>query len=237
MKKKYAANLWIEWEIIDGRWRSLEKVVEEIEKRNLNPECIWIIVQTPLPENLQDSYATIMSTISLQKDLDGLNGLMFGQATVWVNSFLPATPRAVIEILDYYGFGDVGGKTIGVIGQSNLVWKPLSVALMNRGATVSSFNIDSDKNLVSYWCSQSDIIVSATWKVHLIDQWYFLEDTDLSSKVLIDVGRWSFDWKPAGDINRRYYEDKVYAITPVPGGVWPVTVACLFANIVSLGGR
>jgi methylenetetrahydrofolate dehydrogenase (NADP+)/methenyltetrahydrofolate cyclohydrolase len=142
----------------------------------------------------------------------------------------------VVEILDYYGFGDVTGKTISIIWQSNLVGKPLAVALMNRGATVGSFNIDSDSLLVASRCEQSDIIISATGKVHLIDQWYFWERIDLSQKVMIDVGRGSFEWKPAGDINWRYYEQKVQAITPVPWGVGPVTVACLFANIVKLGG-
>lgn len=236
MKKKYAQKLWLVGEIIDGQGRSLEKLLEAIEKRNQDHECIGIVVQLPLPSHLQKHYAQIVTAVSLNKDLDGLNWLMFGQAAVWVNDFLPATPRAVIEILDYYGFGDVSRKTISVIGQSNLVGKPLAVALMNRGATVSSFNIDSDPTVVASMCEKSDIIVSATWKVHLIDEWYFWDDIDLSQKVMIDVGRWSFEWKPAGDINWRYYEDKVQAITPVPGGVGPVTVACLFANIVKLGG-
>jgi methylenetetrahydrofolate dehydrogenase (NADP+)/methenyltetrahydrofolate cyclohydrolase len=86
-------------------------------------------------------------------------------------------------------------------------------------------------------CEQSDIIISATGKVHLIDEWYFGEEIDLSQKVMIDVGRWSFEGRSAGDINWRYYEDKVQAITPVPGWVGPVTVASLFANIVKLDNR
>lgn len=236
MKKKYAEKLWLIWEIVDGRWRSLEHVLEAVDSRNKNSECIWIVIQLPLPEDLQPHYAQIVSSVSLHKDLDGLNGLMFGQAAVGVNNFLPATPRAVLEILDYYGFGDVSGKTVSVIWQSNLVGKPLAVALMHRWATVSSFNIGSDPTLVASLCEQSDIIISATGKVHLIDEGYFWDSIDLSQKVMIDVGRWSYEGRPAGDINRRHYEDKVQAITPVPGGVGPVTVACLFGNIVSLGG-
>ena len=234
MKKKYAEKLWLIWEIIDGQWRSLEKVLTEIEFRNRNRNCLGIVVQLPLPDHLRDHYAEIVSAVAVHKDLDGLNGLMFGKAAVGVNYFLPATPRAVIEILDYYWYGQLQGKTISIIGQSNLVGKPLAVALMNRGATVSSFNIDSNTTYVKERCAHSDIIISATGHVHLIDEWFFDISVDLNKKVMIDVWRWSFEDKPAGDINRRYYEEKVQAITPVPWGVGPVTVACLFANSIAL---
>lgn len=243
MKKKFAESVGLEGEIIAQETWSTAEVIEAIQERNADEECLWMIVQLPLWEHLQADEAEILQTMDRAKDLDGLWWEQFGRTIMGAGWFLPATPKAVMEILDFYDLGDLTGKEVVVLWQSNLFGKPFAVWAMSRGATVHSFNGSSDQERMRYYFHQADIVVSATWVVNLIDE-SFMDVKSMppraipvSEKVFIDVWRGIKDWKAVGDIDQPFYTDRVKAITPVPGGVWPVTVASLFHNITVLWER
>lgn len=234
MKKRFAEKVWLVWEVIEQMDMDVETVLEMIEERNNDPDCLGMIVQLPLPKHLQEHQATILWAMRSDKDLDGLWWVQFGKTILGVGWFLPATPKAVIELLDFYGYWDMSGKNIAIFGQSNLVGKPLAVACMLRGAAVHSYNASSNQAWMREVFAMSDIVISATWVVHLVNDSFADTDASYASKVLVDVGRWIKDGKAVWDMDVPFFEQKVEAITPVPGGVWPVTVACLFHNIISL---
>jgi len=168
-------------------------------------DCLWMIVQLPLPEHLKYHQATILGAMRSNKDLDGLWWVQFWKTVLWVGEFLPATPKAVIELLEYHGYWAMSGKNVMIIGQSNLVGKPLAVACMLRGATVHSFNGKSDQDHMRNVFKTADIVISATWAVHLVDASFEATPEELSTKVLVDVGRWIKDWKAVGDMDVPYF--------------------------------
>jgi methylenetetrahydrofolate dehydrogenase (NADP+)/methenyltetrahydrofolate cyclohydrolase len=134
--------------------------------------------------------------------------------------------------LEYYNY-DIQHHphTISMLGESDLIGKPLTTILRNYWNTVHAFDEFSDQQQVRDMCKSSDIIISATGKLHLVDDSFVRDD---QSQTLIDVGRGLIDGKPTWDINAESVAWKIAAITPIPGGVWPVTVASLFWNMVSL---
>lgn len=234
-KSTYAASLGLESMVLHQPQRSLEEVLQTIAVANADDRCCGIVVQLPLAKHLQPYQATIVTAVSPQKDLDGLWWVLFGLSATGHVKFIPATPKAVLEMLRFYELDDVAWKTVVILWQSNLTGKPLAVELMNRGATVCSCNVETPVAFVKEVCRACDILVSATWVVHLVDKEYLgFEDSILKNKVLIDVGRWIRNGKAVGDIDREYFQDRVKAITPVPWGVGPVTVACLFHNLIPL---
>ena len=231
MKKKKWELLWIKVKIIEEiNQKKLSKVIEKINRFNKDQDCIWIIIQLPLNRYLQPFLPEILISVDFKKDIDWLWWALFGFSQIWYIDFIPATPRAVLEIFDYYNV-DIRWKNIVIIGQSNLIWKPLSLELMKKWGSVFSFNEFSDKILMKKICQQSDIIISATWKLHLVDESFINKDR---KQILIDVWWWKLNWKPTWDINFESVYKLVKAITPVPGGVWPVTVSAIFANLTDL---
>ncbi len=250
-KKKFGESIWLKVEVFgQGKdaseyfsedetlqfyqkqdYDSVPKVIEIIHYLNYDKDCIGIIVQLPLPEQFQAYQAQILSAVQANKDVDGLWGVINGWSQVWLIDFLPATPRAVVEILKYYHLDNVQAKTIAILWQSNLVGKPLSVELMKKWATIYSTNQSNDPNKVKQACKNADYIISATGKIHLIDETYL---ADTHQQVLIDVGYGYKDGNPVGDIQIDKIKDKCLAYTPVPWGIWPITVACLFQNIIDL---
>lgn len=193
--------------------------MQAVEQANTDDACLGIVVQLPLSPQLQPHQATILTAVAPHKDLDGLGGVLFGLSATGHLTFIPATPKAVLEMLRYYSLDAVQGQTVALLGQSNLTGKPLAVELMNRGATVCSFNAESDQVLMKEVCAKSDIIISATGVVHLLDASFFSDPDALRQKVLLDVGRGIKDGKAVGDIDREFFQDRVHAITPVPGGI------------------
>ncbi len=118
-----------------------------------------------------------------------------------------------MTLLDYYDHGDLIGKRVVVLGQSNLLGKPLAIACINRGATVITANSDSDRERVREQCQQADIICSCTGVIHLIDDTYIRPD---QSQIIIDAGFGYLDGKPVGDVNFEKVSSLVQAITPIP---------------------
>ncbi len=199
-----------------------KEILNKIEELNNDPLIHGILVQLPLPVHINEK--NVMEAISPAKDVDGLHPLNVGKIFTGNSPFYPCTPCGIIKMLDYYDIS-VKGKNCVIIGQSNIVGKPLSIMLINRLATVSSLNVFT-KDIKSI-ASKADILVSATGKAALIDESYVKEGA-----VVIDVGIANIGGKICGDVNFERVIDKVSKITPVPGGVGPLTVAVLMENTV-----
>jgi methylenetetrahydrofolate dehydrogenase (NADP+)/methenyltetrahydrofolate cyclohydrolase len=199
-----------------------KELLYKIDELNNDPLIHGILVQLPLPPHINEK--EIMEAINPSKDVDGFHPLNVGKIFTENAPFYPCTPYGILKMLDFYDIS-VKGKNCVVIGQSNIVGKPLAIMLMNRHATVSSLNIFT-KDVKSI-ASKADVLISATGKAHLIDEEYVKEGA-----VVIDVGISNINGKLCGDVNFDKVINKVSKITPVPGGVGPLTVAVLMENTV-----
>ncbi|HEC25275.1 MAG TPA: bifunctional 5,10-methylenetetrahydrofolate dehydrogenase/5,10-methenyltetrahydrofolate cyclohydrolase [bacterium] len=197
-------------------------LINRIEELNNDPLVHGILVQLPLPRHIDER--TVMEAISPSKDVDGFHPLNTGKIFTNNSPFYPCTPYGIIKMLDYYGIS-VKGKNCVIIGQGNIAGKPMALMLINRLATVVSLNIFT-KDIKSF-TQKADILISATGKMHLIDESFVKKGS-----VVIDVGISNINGKIYGDVNYDRVIDKVSKITPVPGGVGPVTVAVLMENTV-----
>jgi len=216
---------------INQNYDSIWKVMELIRYLNQDAECVGIMVQLPLPDNFKQYKTEILSSITPTKDIDWLGGVLTGLSSIDLIDFIPATPKAVLYLLDKHGLGDMKGKTVSIIWQSNIVGKPLIIDCVKRWATVASFNENNSLEEIKTMTKQSDYIICCTGKVHLVDETFIRNDT---TQIIVDVGYGHIDGKPVGDVNIATIKDKVTAYTPVPGWVWPLTVACLFDNVFVL---
>lgn len=231
MKCAFAEKVGLQWQVLGRADWALEETLEMIKKCNRDDNCLGIVIQLPLAEHLQPHKATILSAVSPTKDVDGLGGVLVGLAWMGKIDFVPATPKAVLEMLDFYHIDHGVGHTISILWQSDLVGKPLAIELMKRGATVLTFNASSDPHLMRSSCQASQLIVSATWVMNLVDESFVRHD---HSQYIIDVGRWISQGRARWDTDWEALELLVAGITPVPGWVGPVTVACLFHNLLAL---
>ncbi len=232
LKRKFGEQVGMKvnivtWNDIDN----LDDVFKKLQFFNDDEKCKWIVFQLPLPDRLKPYQAKILSSVRRYKDIDWLWWVVFWLTMVDLFDFIPATPKAVINILKYYQLDDFVWKNITIIWQSNLVWKPLVLYLMKQWAEVFSFNKFVNEEDLIILSKRSDIIISATWNPHLIDE-RFIRDN--KTQILIDVWWEVVNWKVVWDIDFYSIKDKVKAITPVPWWVWPVTVASLFENVVEL---
>lgn len=211
---------------------SYDELMAEIQALNADPDVTGFIVQLPLPKQLEDKQPQLFRAIDPAKDVDGFTAYNLGKALLSTEfeHLPPATPAGVIEMLSFYDI-PVESKHVVVIGQSNIVGKPLSVMLMNRGATVTMCH-SATKDL-SRFTKEADILVSAVGKNGLVTA-----DMVKDGAVLIDIGMSrSPDGKMSGDMDYANLLGIASAITPVPGGVGPMTVACLIKNCVTAKKR
>ncbi len=195
----------------------LEDAVRELSE---NEKIHGIIVQSPLPSHI-DPYAVI-DCIDPNKDVDGFTRAQIGNMFLGHDGLWSCTPKGVMTMLKYYDI-DVKWKNIAVIGRSNIVWKPMTLMLVNAGATVTSCN-SSTKKLAEI-TKKSDIIIVATGKPGLLTK-----DMVTPQAIVVDVGCTFVDWVACWDTNYVDLKDYVAAISPVPGGVGPMTVATLIEN-------
>lgn len=202
---------------------SESELLNKINELNDDSLVHGILVQLPIPLHIDEN--KIMEAISPDKDVDGFHPFNEGKIFTGNSSFYPCTPFGIIKMLDYSNI-ELKGKNVVIIGQSIIVGKPLSIMLMNRNATVSVLNIHT--NNIKCWTKMADVLISATGKPHLIDE-SFVKD----GCVVIDVGIAKLNGKICGDVNFNSVIQKVSKITPVPGGVGPVTVAILMENTVN----
>lgn len=201
-----------------------EELLELIQKLNGDDRVNGILVQLPLPEHIDED--KVIETIDAKKDVDGFHPMSVGALSIGKKGFISCTPYGIIELLQRSGT-EIDGKECVVIGRSNIVGKPMSMLLLRENATVTMAHSHT-KNLKEV-AKRADILIVAIGRPQFIDHEYVKEGA-----VVIDVGiHRDENNKLCGDVN---YEDvfpHVSAITPVPGGVGPMTIAMLMKNCVN----
>lgn len=205
---------------------SLEELMDIIDALNTDDDVSGFIVQLPLPDHLTDHVPAIIRAINPKKDVDGFGAYNLGKILLSkeFEHLPPATPAGIIEMLDYYKI-DIAGKHAVIVGRSNIVGKPLALMLLNRDATVTICH-SKTKNTGEITL-QADILISAVGKAKLITA-----DMVKKGAVVIDVGMNRTEEGLVGDVDFEAVKEKASAITPVPGGVGPMTVASLMRNCV-----
>jgi methylenetetrahydrofolate dehydrogenase (NADP+)/methenyltetrahydrofolate cyclohydrolase len=200
---------------------SEKELLNLISDLNNEPSIHGILVQLPLPKHLNEK--KILEFIDYEKDVDAFHPINQANLFSGEPSILPCTPFGIIELLKRYEI-KIEGKHAVIIGRSNIVGKPLSLMLLKENATVTICH--SKTNNLSYFTKQADILISAVGKPEFIKA-----DMVKENSVIIDVGINRLDTgKLVGDIDFENVKDKTYAITPVPGGVGPMTISMLMKN-------
>ncbi|MBR6486125.1 MAG: bifunctional methylenetetrahydrofolate dehydrogenase/methenyltetrahydrofolate cyclohydrolase FolD [Lachnospiraceae bacterium] len=201
-----------------------DELLNLIDKLNDDPKITGILVQLPVPEHIDED--TIIRRISPLKDVDGFHPMSVGALCIGEKGFVSCTPAGIIKLLKYSDI-DIEGKECVVIGRSNIVGKPMSLLLLRENGTVTICH-SRTRNLKDV-CKRADILVVAIGKPGMINDEYIKEGA-----VVIDVGiHRKADGKLCGDVDFESVEPKCSAITPVPGGVGPMTIAMLMYNVVS----
>jgi methylenetetrahydrofolate dehydrogenase (NADP+)/methenyltetrahydrofolate cyclohydrolase len=201
---------------------SEEDAISSIQNLNKDNDIHGILVQYPIPKHI--SQYKLMNAVDPKKDIEGLNPYNLGRAFVGNESLIPCTPFAVLTILEHENI-DLQGKDVVILNHSLIVGKPLAALFLNRNATVSVCHIFT-KDLM-YYTSQADIFISAVGKPNLITKDHVKEGA-----FVIDVGIVKTKNGVCGDVDFNNVKDKAGRITPVPGGVGPVTIACSLKNML-----
>lgn len=194
-------------------------VIRKIKELNRDKTVNGILLQLPIPDNYD--LDKIINTIDPKKDVDGLTNANMGKLMAGKPGLIPCTPKGIIEIFKYYDI-ELEGKNVVVVGRSQLVGKPISMLCNDKNATVVMCH-SKTKNLADY-TKNADILIVAVGKKWLIDKSMVKKDS-----IIIDVGINSESGKLYGDVNPNV-EEFCSMLTPVPGGVGPMTVACLLQN-------
>jgi methylenetetrahydrofolate dehydrogenase (NADP+)/methenyltetrahydrofolate cyclohydrolase len=208
-----------------------DELLNEITKINENKEIDGFIVQLPLPSNIDQE--KILTQVSPEKDVDGFHPFNYGKMTLGIDTFIPATPSGIVELIKRYKI-DLSGKRCLVIGRSQIVGRPISILLSQNqsfaNATVTVAHSRSKE--LETLCINSDLIVSA------IGIPKFLKSRMVSdNSIIIDVGISRVDdetsskgYKIVGDVDFEDFSHRDVMITPVPGGVGPMTISMLLKN-------
>lgn len=201
-------------------------LIQEVKKFNKSA-FDGFIVQLPLPDHIDEK--SILNEISAYKDIDGFHPLNFGKMALGLKSMRPATAYGILKLFEYYDI-ETCGKHVVVIGRSNIVGKPISIMIGNDfnigRATVTTCDINTPKSLLIEQTKKADIIIVAVGKVGLLTADMVKEDV-----IIVDVGINRLEnGKLVGDCDFENIKEKASYITPVPGGVGPMTVAGLLLN-------
>ncbi len=199
---------------------TMEEILYLIQRLNTQEEVDGILVQLPLPPHLNQS--KILGSIDPNKDVDGFHPYNMGKLSLGEESIAPCTPKGVMALLDYYGI-PVEGREVVVVGASNIVGKPLALMLVNRMATVTICHIMT-KDLAIH-TQRAEIVFTATGVPHLVKR-----DMVREGAIIVDIGISRKQGKIVGDADFQGLQGWARAITPVPGGVGPMTVAMLMEN-------
>lgn len=197
-----------------------EQLLELIAELNNNPRIDGILCQLPVPKHIDDQ--AIIDAISPEKDVDAFHPVNVGKIMVGNFDFLPCTPAGVMQLLEEYDI-DPKGKNCVVIGRSNIVGKPMSMLLLHKHGTVTICH-SRTKNLKEV-CAQADILVAAVGKADFVTA-----DMVKEGATVIDVGMNRKDGKLCGDVCFEEVNEKAAYLTPVPGGVGPMTITMLMKN-------
>lgn len=200
-----------------------EELLKHIHELNERNDIHGILVQLPLPKHIDED--TVIANISPEKDVDGFSPVSVGKMMLGQDTFLPCTPFGVMKLLEYSNI-DVAGKHAVVVGRSHIVGKPMGQLLLQKDATVT-YTHSKTKDLPSI-TKQADIIVAAVGRANFITKEHVKEGA-----VVIDVGiNRDENNKLVGDVNFDEVKDIASYITPVPGGVGPMTITMLLYNTV-----
>jgi len=223
-KEKSAREVGINSEIIRYPKNVGEKdILKKIEELNKNDEISGILVQLPLPSQI--SKEKIINAINPSKDVDGFNPINVGNLSSGYDSIVPCTPLGCLLLIKKIE-PNLAGKHAVIIGRSNLNGKPMAQLLLKENCTVTI--VHSKTNDLQNECLKADILVAAVGVPNLIKK-----DWVKKNAIVIDVGINKVGEKIVGDVNFDELKDNVKAITPVPGGVGPMTIACLLKNTLT----
>ncbi len=220
-KEKSALEVGIKSEIIEYPKNVSEKeILIKINELNKDENISGILVQLPLPDQI--SKEKIVNAISPLKDVDGFNPVNVGNLSSGYKSIIPCTPLGCLLLIKKVE-KNISGKHAVIIGRSNLNGKPMAQLLLKENCTVTLVH-SKTKNL-QHECLKADILVAAVGKPNLVQKDWVKENV-----IIIDVGINKVGEKIVGDVKFDELKDKSKAITPVPGGVGPMTIACLLKN-------
>ncbi len=201
-----------------------QELLDLVDVLNKDEKVNGILVQLPLPKHIDEN--AVINAISPDKDVDAFHPFNVGKIMIGEYAFLPCTPAGIMELIDSTGV-EIAGKSCVVIGRSNIVGKPMSMLLLHRSGTVTICH-SKTKNLKEI-CSNADILVAAVGRPNFVTG-----DMVKEGAVVIDVGiNRMEDGKLCGDVNFAEAEKKASYITPVPGGVGPMTIAMLMKNTLT----
>ena len=201
-----------------------EELIELVKKLNDDPQVNGILCQLPLPKQIDEN--AVINTIKSEKDVDAFHPFNVGKIMIGEYAFLPCTPAGVMELIDSTGT-EISGKNCVVIGRSNIVGKPMAMLLLHRNGTVTICH-SRTQNLAEI-CKNADILVAAVGKANFVTA-----DMVKDGAIVIDVGMNRLEnGKLCGDVDFDSVEKKASYITPVPGGVGPMTIAMLMQNTLT----
>ena len=223
-KSKACEEIGIEFEefMLDKDIKQ-EELIGLIENLNKNNNIHGILLQSPIPAHLDINEA--FKTISPKKDVDGFNPMNVGKLCLNQDTFVSCTPYGIMKLFEAYNI-DLTGKNVTILGRSNIVGKPLIQCCLNKNATVTVCH-SKTKNLKEH-TQNADIVISAIGKMKFVT-----EDMIKKGATVIDVGtNRGEDGKLTGDVDFENVSKKASYITPVPGGVGPMTIAMLMNNVI-----
>ncbi len=200
-----------------------EELLQLINELNNKKSINGILCQLPLPKHLDES--VVINSILPEKDVDAFHPHNVGRIMLGDYDFVPCTPAGIMEMLEYEGV-DITGKNCVVIGRSNIVGKPMGMLLLHKNGTVTICH-SKTKNLKEV-CANADILVAAVGRPNFVTA-----DMVKEGAVVIDVGINRVQNKLIGDVDFESVKEKCSAITPVPGGVGPMTIAMLMQNTLT----
>ncbi|MBQ2315695.1 MAG: bifunctional methylenetetrahydrofolate dehydrogenase/methenyltetrahydrofolate cyclohydrolase FolD [Clostridia bacterium] len=227
-KKKACEQLGIRsFEYLLPESATQDELLELIHTLNSEKNINGILCQLPLPRHMDEK--AVIAAINPEKDVDAFHAVNVGKIMIGDYDFVPCTPAGVMEMLKYYDI-DPAGKSCVVIGRSNIVGKPMAMLLLHKNGTVTVCH-SRTQNLADI-TSHADILVAAVGKAKFVTA-----DMVKQGAVVIDVGMNRDDGKLCGDVDFDAVAPKCSYITPVPGGVGPMTIAMLMKNTVTAAKR
>ena len=228
-KSKVCEYVGIEYkEYLLSSTTTQKELIELIEKLNQDKTINGILLQSPIPANLDINEA--FRTISYKKDVDGFNPVNVGKLVLNQDTFVSCTPYGIMKMFEEYNI-DLTGKNVVILGRSNIVGKPLMHCCLNKNATVTVCH-SKTQNLAQK-AKEADILISAIGKAQFVTA-----DMVKENAVVIDVGINRLEnGKITGDVDFENVKEKASYITPVPGGVGPMTIAMLMNNVIKATKR
>jgi methylenetetrahydrofolate dehydrogenase (NADP+)/methenyltetrahydrofolate cyclohydrolase len=223
IKQKTCIQVGIDFEILElDESVSKEKIIDEIKNLNKNEKVHGILLQMPLPNPLSPFSSKFVNYISQNKDVDGLTAVNRGKLFDYNEELAPCTPKGIIALLEHYNI-ELKGKEAVIINRSNLVGKPLIFLLLKRNATVTICHTST--NNIDKHIKNADILIVAVRQPNFITR-----ERIKGGVVIIDVGINRVEGKLCGDVDFKGVLNKCSKITPVPGGIGPLTVSFLLQN-------